>query len=426
MKQQQTIYIKNASHDGQTVDIHIEGNIISRIIPHEAGRPAEAHPQADTTIDARGMNIYPAFYNMHNHAAMTLLRGYADDLPLKEWLEQHIWPAEATFTEEYIRIGVKLACLEMIKSGTLFFNDMYWKEYAALPVVESMGMRGVLGVTLVDTMQDDEKEKSFELIESAAHDNRSLVTLSVAPHAIYTAGEGLLRRSADAARRNGVKLHIHLSETRNEVEDCMKQHGCTPVAYLDKIGFLDADVIAAHAVHLTDEDIRILARRGVTIVHCPASNMKLSSGIAPIQKMLDAGCRVTLGTDGCSSNNNMDMREEMKIAALLAKVTSGPQSLPARQVLDMATRAGAETFGLDAGTIKEGKIADLLLVRSDDPVMTPMYNADSNWVYSANTTLVDTVICNGRILMQGRRIEGEARIMEEANEISARIAQIRR
>lgn len=423
---EQTIYIKNANHDGRTVDIHIKGNIISRIIPHDAPCPEEKTTHLGTTIDAKGMNLYPAFYNMHNHAAMTLLRGYADDLPLKEWLEQHIWPAEATFTEEYIRTGVKLACLEMIKSGTVFFNDMYWKEHAALPVVESMGMRGVLGVSFIDAMQDGEKDESFALIENAAHDNRSLVTLSVAPHAIYTVGKQLLQRCAETARRNNLKLHIHLSETEYELKECQKQHGCTPVAYLDKIGFLGEDVIAAHAIHLTDEDIRILARRGVTVAHCPVSNMKLSSGIAPVQKMLEAGCRVTLGTDGCSSNNNMDMREEMKIAALLAKATSGPQSLPARQAIDMATRAGAETFGLDAGIIKEGKTADLLLVKNDEPVMTPMYNADSNWVYSANTSLVDTVICNGKILMQGRKIEDEAEILEEAREISARMVRIGR
>lgn len=422
---EQSIYIKNANHDGKAVDIYIKGNIISRIIPCGAEQQAEEHTQAATTIDARGMNIYPAFYNMHNHAAMTLLRGYADDQPLKEWLEQHIWPAESTFTEEYIRVGVKLACLEMIKSGTLFFNDMYWKEHVALPVVESMGMRGVLGVTLIDAMQDDEKEKSFEVIENAAQYNTPLVTLSVAPHAIYTAGKQLLCRCAETARRNNLKLHIHISETQNEVADCIKQHGCSPVAYLDKIGFLGEDVIAAHAVHVTDEDIRILSRRGVTVAHCPAGNMKLSSGIAPIQKMLDAGCRVTLGTDGCSSNNNMDMREEMKIAALLAKVTSGAQALPAKQVLDMATRAGAEAFGIGAGTVEEGKIADLLLVRSDDPVMTPMYNTVSNWVYSSNSALVDTVICNGRILMQGRKIEGEAEILQAAGEVSARIARLR-
>lgn len=426
MSARQTIHIKKAVLDKQLVDIYIKDRIIHSIVESEISEPTYSHTCADIIVDARGMNVYPAFYNMHTHAAMTLLRGYADDKPLKEWLENHIWPAEATFTAKYIRAGVKLACLEMIKSGTVFFNDMYWQEEAALPVVRSMGLRGILGVTFIDAMPESEKEKNFRLVEEHARDNDPLVTLSVAPHAIYTAGETLLRRCAEAARRNNTKLHIHVSETRHEVAECLKRHGCSPVAYLDKTGFWENNVIAAHAVHVTDGDIRILARRGVTIVHCPVSNMKLASGIAPVQKMLDAGCRVTLGTDGCSSNNNMDMREEMKTASLLAKVTGGADSLPASRAMMMATRAGAEAAGLNAGIIEEGRSADLILVRSDAPSMTPMYDPVGNWVYSADTSLVDTVICNGRILMQGRKVEGEDDILGEATELSARIASIRR
>lgn len=426
MKPCNTIHIKNALYGGIETDIYINGGTITGISSCNAPLQSSVTPEAGTTIDARGMNVYPAFYNMHTHAAMTLLRGYADDKPLKEWLENHIWPAEATFTAEYIRTGVKLACLEMIKSGTVFFNDMYWQEEAALPVVRSMGLRGILGVTFIDAMPESEKEKNFRLVEEHARDNDPLVTLSVAPHAIYTAGETLLRRCAEAARRNNTKLHIHVSETRQEVAECMKRHGCTPVAYLDKTGFWENNVIAAHAVHVTDGDIRILARRGVTIVHCPVSNMKLASGIAPVQKMLDAGCRVSLGTDGCSSNNNLDMREEMKTASLLAKVNGGADSLPASRAMMMSTRAGAEAAGLNAGIIEEGRSADLILVRSDAPSMTPMYDPVGNWVYSADTSLVDTVICNGRILMQGRKVEGEDDILGEATELSARIASIRR
>lgn len=413
------IIIQNASLKGQPVDLHITGNRISRIIPHQP-IPAPCSDGPDTVyIDAQQMNVFPAFYNTHNHAAMTLLRGYADDLPLKAWLEQHIWPAEARFTDEHIRVGVRLACLEMIKSGTVFFNDMYWKEEVAFPIIEAMGMRARLGVALIDMQDRRVIDHSFDLLEHFAPSKDSLVSLAVAPHAIYTVGKELLCRSAEAARRNGQKIHIHLCETQGEVEDCLKKHGCTPVAYLDKMGFLGEDVIAAHVVHVTDEDIRILKKREVTIAHCPVSNMKLASGIAPVQKMLEAGCRVTLATDGCSSNNNLDMREEMKMAALLAKVSGSPNALPAEEVLHMATRAGAETFRLDAGAIEEGRLADLLLVRTDNAGMTPMFHPESNWVYAANSSMIDTVICDGRILMQGRKVEGEEEILDDARRIAA-------
>lgn len=413
------IIICNALLNGQSVDLHITGNRISRIVSHQyPSVPCSDGPETEC-IDAQGMSVFPAFYNMHNHAAMTLLRGYADDLSLMEWLQQYIWPAEARFTDEHIRVGVRLACLEMIKSGTVFFNDMYWKEEVALPVVEAMGLRAELGVTFIDAQDDSVKNRSFDLLEHFMPGSDGRVSLAVAPHAIYTVGKELLCRCAEAARRNGQKIHIHLSETQGEVEACLKEHGCTPVAYLDRMGFLGEDVVAAHAVHVTDEDIRILARRKVTVAHCPVSNMKLSSGMAPVQKMLDAGCRVTLATDGCSSNNNLDMREEMKIAALLAKVCSGPQALSAGEVLRMATRAGAETMGLDAGVIEEGRLADLLLVRHDNACMTPMFNPESNWVYAADSSMIDTVICNGRILMQGRKVEGEEDILADARRLAA-------
>lgn len=411
------IIIRNAFLKGQSTDLHITGNRISRIVPHQ---PASCPDSQDVEcIDAQGMNVFPAFYNTHNHAAMTLLRGYADDLPLMKWLEKYIWPAEARFTEEHIQVGVRLACLEMIKSGTVFFNDMYWMEEVALPIVEAMGLRAELGVTFIDAQDSREKERNFSMLEHFVPSTEGRVSMAVAPHAIYTASKELLCRSAEVARRNGLKIHIHLSETQGEVENCLREHGCTPVAYLDRMGFLGEDVIAAHVVHVTDEDIRILADRKVVIAHCPVSNMKLSSGIAPVQKMLDAGCRITLGTDGCSSNNNLDMREEMKIAALLAKVSSGPQALPATEILRLSTCGGAEAFGLDAGRIEEGCLADLLLVRNNSACMTPMFHPESNWVYAADSSMIDTVICDGRILMQGRKVDGEEEILADAHRLAA-------
>lgn len=417
------IIIRNASLKGQSIDLHITGNRISRIISHQSAETSCFDNPNVVLIDAQGMNVFPAFYNMHNHAAMTLLRGYADDLPLMEWLQRHIWPAEARFTDEHIRVGVRLACLEMIKSGTVFFNDMYWQEEVALPVVEEMGLRAMLGVTFIDGQEHKIRERYFDLLKHFAPNGDSRISLAVAPHAIYTAGKELLCQCAEAARRNGQKIHIHLCETQDEVENCLKEHGCTPVAYLDKMGFLGEDVIAAHVVHVTDEDIRILAERKVAVVHCPVSNMKLSSGIAPVQKLLNAGCRVALGTDGCSSNNNLDMREEMKIAALLAKVSNGPQALPASDVLHMGTRAGAEICELDAGLIEEGRLADLLLVRNNEASVTPMFHPESNWVYAANSSMIDTVICNGRILMWGRQVEGEEKILADARRIAGTLLE---
>lgn len=416
-----SIIIRNATLNGQSIDIHIKGNRISNILPHQQTQILYQDNPETVYINAAGMTVFPAFYNMHNHAAMTILRGYADDLPLMEWLQKHIWPAEARFTDEHIRIGVRLACLEMIKSGTVFFNDMYWKEDVALPVVEEMGLRSMLGVLLIDSLDNKGKDMSFDMLEQFKPTADSRISLAVAPHSIYTVNKELLCKCANTARRNGQKIHIHLCETRIEVDNCLKEHGCTPVAYLDRMGFLAEDVIAAHVVHVTDEDIRILKDRKVTIAHCPVSNMKLSSGIAPIQKMLDNGCRVTLATDGCSSNNNLDMREEMKIAALLAKVSNGPQALPAKNVIHMATRAGAEAAGFDAGLIKEGYLADLILVNTNNASMTPAFNPESNWVYAADSSIIDTVICDGRILMQGRKVEGEEQILADARRIASRL-----
>ena len=231
-----------------------------------------------------------------------------------------------------------------------------------------------------------------------------LITLTVAPHAVYTVGPELLVSCAEVTRELGMKLHIHLSETRREVDDCIREHSMTPVRYLDKLGVLGDNVIAAHVVHVDEEEAAILAARGVTISHCPCSNMKLASGVFPYKMLHKAGCRITLGTDGDSSNNNLDMREEMKFAALQAKSSSGdPETMPADEALAMATRAGAEAFGIDAGVIAEGKLADALLIDLQDVQMQPLHNLVSNWVYAASSRCIDTVICNGKVLMTQSR-----------------------
>ncbi len=366
-----------------------------------ASLSAPAGTEADETIDATGTAILPPFYNTHTHAAMSLLRGYADDMPLQRWLNEYIWPYENKMTAADIREGSRLAIREMIQTGTVFFSDMYFEIGETIAVAKEFGIRAAIGVTFVESHSKSQQEEKLDMLRHWGDPTNGLITLTVAPHAIYTVGSDLLVKCAEVARSIGMKLHIHLSETRKEVEDCLREHGTTPVRYLDSLGFLGPDVIAAHVVHVDEEEAAILASRGVTIAHCPCSNLKLASGIFPYRLLHDAGCRITLGTDGDSSNNNLDMREEMKFAALLAKASSGdPEVMPADEALAMATRNGAAAFGIDAGVIQEGKLADALLVRLDDVRMQPCHNLVSNWVYAAGSSCIDTVICNGKILMR--------------------------
>ena len=395
------LLLKNVLHEGSQADILVEGNRFSRIAPCgtlELTGPCEV-------LDCSGMAILPPFYNTHTHAAMSLLRGYADDMPLQKWLQEYIWPFENDMTAADIRKGSRLAVREMIKTGTVFFSDMYFDIEETIDVVREYGMRAAIGVTFVESHSKSQQAEKLDLLEHWTDPTGGLISLTVAPHAIYTVGPEMLVRCADTARRLGFKLHIHLSETLQEVNDCLKEHGTTPVRYLDSLGVLGDNVIAAHVVHVDPEEAAILAERGVTVSHCPCSNMKLSSGVFPYKMLREAGCRITLGTDGDSSNNNLDMREEMKFAALLAKVSSGdPQVMPAHEALEMATRNGALAFGIDAGVIAEGRLADAILVRLDDERMQPLHNLVSNWVYSAGSSCVDSVLCNGRILMKNRTL----------------------
>lgn len=400
-----TILIKNVLHNNITTNILIEGNRFKNL-------NAPDSTCADTEIDATGMAILPPFYNTHTHAAMTVLRGYADDMALNEWLTEHIWPFEGRMTAEDMYLGTRLAVLEMIKSGTVFFNDMYFNIDITEQAVRELGIRASIGATIIGGHPLSIGEERYDIVRNWQNPTGRIM-LTPAPHAIYTVSEALLRSSYALAQETNTRWHIHLSETASEVQDCIKAHGTTPVRYLDKLGVLGPNVIAAHVVHVDDEEIGILKERGVTIAHNPCSNMKLSSGIIPYQKMMDAGLNITLGTDGCSSNNNLDMREEMKVAALLAKVsTQDPACLPAAEVLKWATENGAKAFGIDAGVIEEGKLADALLVNLNNERMTPCHNLISNWVYAADSECIDTVICDGNILMQHRHVDGEEEIIK--------------
>ena len=389
-----SLLIKDVRLDDRITDILIADGCFKSL-------EAPAGTVADKVIDASGMAILPPFYNTHTHAAMTLLRGYADDMPLHKWLQEYIWPYEDKLTPQDIREGSRLAVREMIKTGTVFFSDMYFDIEETVDVVRESGMRAAIGVTFVESHSKSQQAEKLELLKHWTDPTGGRITLTVAPHAVYTVGPDLLVRCADTARSLGLKLHIHLCETRKEVDDCLAERGMTPVRYLDSLGFLGPDVIAAHVVHVDPEEAAILAERGVTISHCPCSNLKLASGFFPYKLLKEAGCRITLGTDGASSNNNLDMREEMKFAALVSKACSGnPEVMPAAEAMDMACRHGAEAFGINAGVIAEGKLADAILVDLSDVRMQPCHHLLSNWVYAAGSSCIDTVICDGNILME--------------------------
>jgi 5-methylthioadenosine/S-adenosylhomocysteine deaminase len=349
---------------------------------------------------------------------MTLLRGYADDMELMDWLQDKIWPLEAKLTEEDVYHGTRLACLEMIKSGTTSFVDMYWHFPGSIKAVDEMGMKALISGVLIDMSNPVQAKQQRELNESLFNSMSHYsdrVRFCLGPHSIYTVSEESLLWVRQFADKHNVPITIHLSETESEVQQCVEMHGCRPVEYLDQIGFLRADVIAAHCAHLTDNEIAILKERNVLIAHNPVSNMKLCSGVMPFQRLEEAGVAIALGTDGCSSNNNLNMIEEMKVMALLHKSVSGnPRLASANVVYKSATQPLVERFFPNSGVIAEGCCADLILVNLNHHQLIPNHNLISNLVYSGTGDIVDTVICDGRILMKHRFVEGEEDIKNSA------------
>lgn len=403
-----TILIKNISLKNRIVDILIEGNTFKQIEPN-------IEAKADKIIDGTDRAIIQPFYNCHTHSAMTLLRGYGDDMRLFQWLSEYIWPQEAKLTPEDIYDGTRLAIVEMIRSGTVFFLDMYWHHQETIRAAEEMKIRANIGVTFIEERGKKETEDNINFIKNFKPSS-DLINISVAPHAIYTVGKDLYQELHNLSREKNIKLNTHLSETVKEVRDCKKaNNNLTPVEYLDSIGILDENTIAAHCVHLTENDADILGDRGVTLVHNPCSNMKLASGAFNVPLVDKYDCKVCLGTDGTSSNNNLSMQEEMKFAALLAKVSYNDTSLlSANQVFAWATKNGAEAMGINAGKIKEGKLADCLIIDLNNDRLIPNHNLISNWVYSADSRCIETVICNGNILMENHIIPNEAEILNKA------------
>jgi len=407
-----SILIKGVALNGQKKDIYVRGNFIEKVDDSIA-------LSADVQISGDGKAAIPSFINGHTHAAMTLLRGYADDMHLQDWLEKKIWVAEAHMTEEDIYCGARLACLEMIKTGTTFFNDMYWFWKGTALAVQEMGIRGAISAVFIDFFDKKKAEEQIEINMKLFEESGNFgdrVTFTLGPHAMYTVSEESLKWAADFARDHRLLIHIHLSETQEEVEDCIRKQGMRPAEYLEKIGFLGPNVIACHGVWLKQKEILLLKKHDVKVVHNPISNMKLAVGKAfPYERLKTAGVTISLGTDGCSSNNNLDMLESMKFASLLQKYHHKDTTvLPALEVFQMATINGAKAFGLNCGEVKEGALADIALIDLQRPELTPHFDLYSDLAYSGNGGCVDTVICDGKVLMANRKVENEETILEEA------------
>ena len=368
--------------------------------------------QPKARLDRPDALIAPGLINTHTHAAMSLLRGIADDRRLQDWLENYIFPAEAkNVTPEFVRWGTRLACLEMLLSGTTTFTDMYYFEEVVAEVAKAAGMRGVLGETVIGFPVADAKTPADALARTAkfldTFGTDQLIVPAVAPHAIYTNSAETLQAARALADRFHAPLVIHLAETKKELDDSIAKNGLSPVAYLDSLGVLTGRTIAAHGVWLSDADIAILKSRNVGIAHCPSSNMKLASGAAPIVKLLAAGLNVGLGPDGpAGSNNDFNLFEEMDLAAKLQKlVTMNPEALPARTALDLATIGGARVLGLEAkiGSLEIGKQADLITVRLDGPNAQPLYGVESQLVYALKGSDVNDVMVAGKLLVRDRK-----------------------
>ncbi len=373
---------------------------------------------SDTVLAGEDRVVFPGLINAHTHAAMVYFRGIADDLPLQEWLEQHIWPNEMKWmSPEFVDNAIELACLEMLKGGITTYSDMYFYQNIAAEKLENIGMRGVLGAGIIDfpwkdyaKTPDDYFRKAEEHIRKWT--NNEFVTPCIAPHATFTCGPDNYKRAKDMADNYNVPLHTHLAETQFEVAECQKRYGKRPVEHLDSIGFLSERVTAAHCVWLTDREIEILAEKKVGVIHCIESNLKLASGIAPLPKMLNAGVKVAFGTDGAASNNDLNILGEMSTAAKVHKAVSMDATVvDSKTALKMATLNGAEILGLGdiTGSIKAGKKADLVIARLDRPHVTPLYDVFSHITYCMRPEDIDTVMVNGKIAVD----KGRATTLDE-------------
>lgn len=417
-----SILLKNIEVAGNLSDVLIIDECIASVVPAGEGTDISA----DETVDCTGKVATSGFVNMHTHAGMAMMRGIGEDIAFHEWLDR-IWQVESKIDEEYVYHATKVACLEMIKTGTTTFNDHYWHMPMAHKAAMELGLRPVLAYVICD--RNDPEESERQKIQCREMYEESLTwtdhsVFAIAIHAIYSVREEMILWSVNFAREHGLKIHIHVSETQKEIADCMAQHeGMSPVEYLDSLGVLGPDVIAAHTLWLSENDIRILGERGVTCVHNVNSNLKLASGYRFLYNELrDAGANICLGTDGCASSNNLDMLETMKTSAMIQKAwREDPSAMPLNELMAMATANAGKALGLDLGRIEAGALADILIVDTRNYNFLSPGTFEANLVYSSHSDSIDSVICNGRFVMRGRVVPGESEILAEARKVLNKI-----
>lgn len=378
------------------------GSVISEINSGEYNGSLEQMQ----VIDGSNKLIMPGLINCHTHAAMTLLRGYGEGLPLMRWLNEKIWPMEGRFKEEHIRAGTELAFIEMIKSGTTAFNDMYFMQDTVMKTAEEFNIRAVLGIPIIGDEWEDQLNSSEKLMGKVKekYGNEGMISIMLAPHSPYTLTKEALSTIALEAKNWKLDIHIHVAETLDEINIIKEKFKLTPCEYLEDVGILSNKTVCAHCVHLTDRDINILKSNGASAVYNPQSNMKLASGVSRVVDMINAGVNVCLGTDGVSSNNNLNMFEEMETGSLLQKLWYKDTTiLDGKTTLKLCTENGASALGIkNCGMLKQGYKADMIILDLDKPNMVPIHDVYSNLVFSANGSEVDTVIINGEIVMEHR------------------------
>lgn len=415
------IVLKNTGLGGTRVDIVIDGQYISRVVP--AGSDPEIgglKTSKDVEVmDCTGKEVVPGFVNMHTHAAMTLMRGVSEDQTLEKWLDT-VWRYEDKIDSNFVHWGTMVACMEMLKSGTTAYNDHYWFPYSSALAAVQSGMRATVSYVVLDRNDPNESARQWDELQQIYEESSTWpgnVDLSAAFHAIYTVSEDMMRRVAFFARAHALNLHIHLAESETENANCKAAHGgLTPVEYLDELGVLGPNVVAAHCLQLSDHDVEILGRNKVNCVHNINSNLKISSGYRfRYNDLRDAGANVCLGTDGCASSNNLDMLETMKTTALLQKAwRNDPTSMPLDELMKCATENGAKALGLKSGVVAEGYLADLMIVDTDNVNFLSPAPFLANFIYSAHSDCIHSVICDGRFVVRNHHCQDEEAIIENA------------
>lgn len=379
-------------------------------------------------IDANGKLAMPGLINTHGHVSMTLMRGYADDMPLMEWLNEHVWPFEAKLNADDIRKGAELGIAEMLLGGTTTFVDMYWQEIDVADAVNKLGIRAVLSPTFTDDRFEEFKEDFEKVLAKYGEEEKSNISLMIAPHSVYTCSKENLLYAKELAEKHGLRITIHVSETLDEQKTMRQRIDMTPTEYLDELGMLSPKTLVVHAVHLNDSDIEIIKKRGCSVAYNPHSNMKISSGIAPIAQMVKEGINISIATDGASSNNDLDLWEEVRTASFLQKVaTKDPLVLPAYEILEMATVNGAKALGLEnkVGMLKEGMLADIILIDLEQPHLYPQHDLVANLAYCGKASDVSTVLVGGEVVVEDGKLL-TASVIEICHSVQRAVEDIER